>query len=90
VKLPIKVVPGSSRDCIACWLNDTLKVCVKSPAERGKANTAVEKIVVAAPGVPAASVRIIKGKGSSRKVIEIIGLAEAEVYNRLFKVVADI
>ena len=83
VKLPIKVMPGSSCDCIAGWLGDTLKVRVKSPAERGKANTAVEKIVAATLGIPAQRVLIIKGKTSSRKVIGISGLAEAEVYKRL-------
>lgn len=90
MKLPVKVVPGSSRACIAGWLSDCLKVRVKSPAERGKANAAVEKMVAAALGVPTDSVHIIKGKTCSRKIIEITGLGETEVYNRLSKVVSSI
>jgi len=32
VKLKIKVIPSSSKDCIAGWLQDTLKVKVKATA----------------------------------------------------------
>ncbi|MFP6608142.1 MAG: DUF167 domain-containing protein, partial [Myxococcota bacterium] len=50
----VKVVPGSSRDAIAGWLGEALKVRVRAPAERGKANASVEKIVADALGVPMA------------------------------------
>ncbi len=87
IKLPIKVVPGSSRDCIAEWLGETLKVRVRAPAARGKANAAVEKILADALGVPKKCARIVKGKTSTRKIIEISGLSESEVYDRLSRVV---
>ena len=45
MKLNIKVIPSSSKDCIAGWLDDTLKVKVKAPAEKGKDNKAVIKIL---------------------------------------------
>jgi len=83
MKLPLKVIPGSSRDCIAGWLDDTLKVRVKAPAEHGKANTAVEKIVANALGVSNKNALIIKGKTSARKIIEITGLSESDVYQKL-------
>lgn len=86
MKLPIKVVPGSSRDCIAGWLGEILKVRVQAPAERGKANASVEKMVAGTLGVPGKCVQIISGKTSARKVIEITGLSEAEVYSRLSNV----
>ena len=83
MKLSIKVIPGSSRECIAGWLGEALKVCVKVPAEKGKANTAVEKVVANALGTPVESAKIIRGTTSSHKVIEISGLSESEVYKRL-------
>jgi len=83
VKLAVKVVPGSSRDCIAGWLGESLKVRVRVPPERGKANAAVEKIIADALGVSGKCVQIVTGKTSSRKVIEITGLSEAEVYSKL-------
>lgn len=85
VRLPVKVVPGSSRNCIAGWLDQTLRVRVTAPPERGKANSAVEKFITEALGLPAGSVRIIKGTSSPRKVIEIAGLAEPEVHSLLSK-----
>jgi uncharacterized protein YggU (UPF0235/DUF167 family) len=77
------VVPGSSRDAIAGWLGDTLKVRVKAPAERGRANAAVEEILAGALGVPKECARIVAGRTSARKVVEIHGLAEPEIRRRL-------
>jgi uncharacterized protein (TIGR00251 family) len=83
VKLSIKVVPGSSQDCIAGWLGDALKVKVKAPPEAGKANVAVEKILVKTLGLSKGSVRIVSGTSSSRKIVEIEGLSEVELARRL-------
>ena len=83
MKLSLKVVPGSSRDRIAGWLGDTLKVCVTAPAERGKANAAVENVVADALGVPGKCVSITAGGSCAKKVLEISGLGEQEVRERL-------
>lgn len=83
VRLPLKVVPGSSRDCIAGWLGATLKVRVRAPAERGKANAAVEKLVADVLGVPGNCVQIVSGSTAARKIIEITGLSAAEACSRL-------
>ena len=83
MKLAIKVVPRSQRDGIAGWLGETLKVWVRAPAERGKANAAVEEILAAALGVGAGQARIVAGRTSARKVVEITGLSAAEVEARL-------
>jgi uncharacterized protein YggU (UPF0235/DUF167 family) len=81
--LPVKVVPASSQNCIAGWLGEALKVRVTACAERGKANAAVEATIAEALGIPADSARVIRGKTSPRKVVEILGLSESEVYRRL-------
>ena len=83
IRLPIKVVPGSSRNCIAGWLGEALRVRVTAPPERGKANTAVEKVIAKALGVPNDAVNIVKGPTSPRKIVEIAGLAEPEIRSRL-------
>ncbi len=80
------MVPGSSRDCIAEWLGETLKVRVRAPAERGKANSAVETLLTEALGVPKGCARIVAGHTSARKTVEISGLSESEVRDRLSKV----
>jgi len=83
MRLPIKVVPGSSREGVAGWLGDTLKVRVSAPAEGGRANAAVEAVLAEALGVPGADVRIVRGSASPRKVVAIAGLSEDEVLRRL-------
>ena len=71
MKLHIKVIPSSSKDCIAGWLEDTLKVKVKAPAEKGKANKAIIKVLEKNLDLPKGSIHITSGTASSRKVIEI-------------------
>ena len=81
----VKVVPGSSRDRIGGWLGETLKVRVTAPAERGKANAAVEAILAEALGVSKERARVVRGRTSQRKLVEVVGLSESEVYRRLSK-----
>lgn len=56
-----------------------------APAERGRANSAVEATLAEALGIARDSARVIRGKTSSRKVVEIVGLSESEVHRRLSK-----
>ena len=85
VILPIKAFPASSRNGIAGWLGDTLKVRVTAPAERGKANAAVERVIAEALGVPKECIRVVRGQTSARKAVEIMGLSEDELHRRLSK-----
>ena len=50
-RVPLKVVPSASRDEVAGWLGDVLKGRVRAPAERGRANKAVEVLLAAELGV---------------------------------------
>ncbi len=83
MRLHVKVVPKSSRNCVAGWIGDTLKVCVTAPPEKGKANMAVEEVLAEALGLPREHVRIIIGKASTRKVVEVDGLDELEMHRKL-------
>lgn len=71
MKLQIKVIPSSSKDGIAGWLQDTLKVKVKAPAEKDKANKAVVKTLEKMLDLGRGSVVIKSGTTSSRKIVEI-------------------
>ena len=77
------MVPGSSRDGIAGWLGETLKVRVTAQPERGRANAAVEATIAEALGISVKFARVIHGKTSPLKIVEIHGLSESEVYRRL-------
>ena len=83
IRLQLKVVPGSSRACIAGWLGETLRVRVTAPPERGKANAAVEALLASALELSPDAVQIVAGHASARKVVELSGLSEAELKSRL-------
>jgi len=71
VKLQIKVIPASSKDCLAGWLDDTLKIKVMAPADKGKANAAVIRIIEKSLGLARGSVQIESGLTASRKTLDI-------------------
>lgn len=71
MKLQIKVIPSSSTDSIAGWLDDTLKVKVKAPPEKSKANKAVVKLLEKTLELAKGSVSITGGTTSARKTVEI-------------------
>ena len=83
VRLSVKVVPGASRDEIAGWLGDALKVRVSAPPEKGKANQAVERVIAKALGLSAKDVKVVVGQSNPRKTIEVKGINETELYQRL-------
>lgn len=85
MKLAVKVVPGSSREGIAGWLGESLKVRVTAAPERGRANTATEAVVAEALGLSKDRVRVVSGHGSPRKILEISGLSESDARERLSK-----
>ena len=67
----LKVVPKSSRNRIAGWVGDRLKVQVTAAPERGKANDAVVEVLAEALGVPRRSVRLMSGEASPLKTVEV-------------------
>lgn len=83
MKLSIKVIAGASRTDIAGWLGDTLRIRVSVPAERGKANAAVEALLSDVLAIPRDGAKIISGRSSPRKIVEIVGLSETELRRRL-------
>ena len=81
VVIPVKVVPGSSRDRIVGVLGDCLKVATSQPSEKGKANKAVADILAKALGVRKKDVTLISGQTNPRKEFRIAGLTSEQVSN---------
>jgi uncharacterized protein (TIGR00251 family) len=82
-KIRVKVVPGSSKNYIAGWLGEYLKIRVCAAPEKGRANAAVESTIANALDIPRTDVHIIKGKLSVLKVVDIVGLSKKEIDKRL-------
>ena len=81
--LKVKVVPGSSRNQIAGWLGESLKIRVMANPEKGKANDAVISLLADALRIPKQDVTISSGASSPRKVFKISGLSDPEIKSRL-------
>jgi uncharacterized protein len=78
-RLSLKVVPGSSRDEIVGWLGDSLKVKVKAPPEKGRANEAVIALLADRLGIDASSIAVVSGHGSPAKVVDVDGMDDEAI-----------
>ncbi|MDK1030618.1 MAG: DUF167 domain-containing protein [Planctomycetia bacterium] len=76
----VKVVPGSSSDRVAGMLGGALKVHVSVPAQKGRANLRVAKILARKLGVRPGQVRLLSGikSRSKRFLVSKITAKEAE------------
>jgi uncharacterized protein (TIGR00251 family) len=83
MKLQIKVTPSSSKDCIVGWLENRLKIKVKAPADRGKANKAVIKLLEGSLELAKGSVSITNGTTSGNKIIEIDAINDDAIHQKL-------
>ena len=83
MKLQIKVIPSSSKDCIVGWLENTLKIKVKAPADKGKANKAVIKLLEGNLELAKGSISITNGTTSGNKIIEIDGINDDVIHQKL-------
>lgn len=76
-RLSLKVVPGSSRDEIVGWLGDAIKVKVKAPPEKGRANEAVVALLAERLGVDVSTISVVSGHGSPAKIVAVDGMDDA-------------
>ncbi|MBN2582376.1 MAG: DUF167 domain-containing protein [Planctomycetes bacterium] len=81
--LPVKVVPGASRDRIAGLLGVRLKVTVSRPPEKGAANKAVAQVLARALGLKPRDLELVAGQTSPEKTFRIRSLPPQEVRRRL-------
>lgn len=80
VLVHVHVVPGASRSEIKGRHGDAIKVRVAAPAEGGRANRAVVKLLSSATGGRAS---IASGETSRSKSVVIRGVGRADVVARL-------
>ena len=66
----IKVIPNAKRNNVLKG-NDRFKVYVTAPPVNGKANKAVIKVLAEYLKVKKRNIKIIKGKKSKEKIVEI-------------------
>ena len=73
--LRLRVKPGARRERLVGPHGGSLKLEVKAPPDRGKANAAVMRLLAEALSVPTSAVEIVSGMLSRDKVAVIEGLS---------------
>lgn len=72
--LRVRVSPGAKRDRILGEHGGALKVAVRSPAEKGRANRELCRLVAEAVGLAPRDVEVLKGATSRDKVLLLRGM----------------
>lgn len=94
VRLFLRVIPNARRESVRGLFREAdgitaIKVSVSAPAEDGRANLAVIKLLARSLGLPKRSFSIESGQTDRRKVIAIAG-AQDDILSRLERWVASI
>jgi uncharacterized protein YggU (UPF0235/DUF167 family) len=71
LKLSVQAHPGARVERIELVDDDTLGVWVRARAVDGQANAAIERVVAAALRLRPREVRLVAGRTSRRKILEI-------------------
>jgi uncharacterized protein YggU (UPF0235/DUF167 family) len=88
MRLAVRLTPRGGRDAIEGFTEDEagrplLKARVAAPPVEGEANAALIRLLAKALGLPRSALRIASGDTARVKVLEIDGLSEAELRQRL-------
>ena len=83
VRLSVRLTPRASREEIAGFEGETLRVRVTAPPVEGRANRALVRLLAKRLGLPRGAVRVVAGQTSRSKVVAIDGLDAAELRRRL-------
>jgi uncharacterized protein (TIGR00251 family) len=71
MQLTIHATPGAKRCAVGGSHDGALRVAVNLPAEKGRANEAIAKLIAQSLGVKPAQVELLRGQTSRRKVFVI-------------------
>lgn len=82
-RLRLRVSPGSKDPGVVGRHGEAWKVRVTAAAERGEANDATVKLIAETLRVGADDVRLVSGRSSRDKVVEVTGLGASEAARRL-------
>jgi uncharacterized protein (TIGR00251 family) len=84
-RLRVRVSPGARRGGVAGRVGEVWKLRVTAPAEGGRANDAVVRLLAEAVEVPRRQVALVSGHTAREKVVELEGVEAAEVERRLVR-----
>ena len=71
--LDLRIQPGARRSEVVGPLGTALKIRVAAPADDGRANAELVRMVAERLGVPRRDVRIVRGGSNRDKTVEVTG-----------------
>ena len=83
-RLEVKVSPRARRNEIVGWHQDRMLVVkIAAPPVQGRANEELVQFLAEQLGISADDITIVRGHTSKQKVLEIAGLTEEDIKQRL-------
>lgn len=83
-RLSLRVSPGARSNAVVGRYGERWKVRVAAPAEAGKANEALRELLAATLGVERSRIRVVAGKASRDKIVEVTGIDAGSSERLLF------
>jgi uncharacterized protein (TIGR00251 family) len=81
--LRVHVVPNAKSDSVVAMHGGAVKIKLRAPAVEGKTNAALVRFLAEQMKLPLYAIVLKRGEKSRDKVIQIHGLSEEDVRNRL-------
>lgn len=82
-QLDLKVIPGAKTEAIVGWLGERLKIRIRAPADKGRANQAVIALLAKQLKLPKSAISIRSGHSQANKSLIIEGLSQDAVDKQL-------
>lgn len=83
VLLPVRAQPKARKNAIVGVHAGRLKVAVTQAPEKGKANTALVKVLAADLGLKRSQIQLVSGATSPQKVFRIANVSVLEIRQRI-------
>ncbi|MFK7768384.1 MAG: DUF167 domain-containing protein [Mariniblastus sp.] len=83
IEFRVKASPGSSRNAIRGIVAGAVKISVTVVAEKGKANSAIVKLLSKQLGISKSQIKLVAGLASSQKKVLVSGIELATLKSRL-------
>ena len=85
VVVPIHAQPRARKNGVVGLHAGRLKIAVTQPPEKGKANTALLKVLAKALGLKNSQLSLLSGETSQQKTVLVTGVSVGELQTRLQK-----
>ena len=82
-RLRLRVAPGATRAGVVGRHGEAWKVRVTAPAEGGRANDAVVRLLAETFAVPRTSVTLVSGHSTRDKIVDVAGVERGDIERRL-------